>query len=536
MVKMKQCFAVLLALCMALSACGTSEPSGKGGQNSEASGQEGTKSEDNAMGESAGQGISKDSEILEKLDGGADAIDWDDDPAEVNWLLWNVGGTFTQEGLQAVEDAVNAITLEKINVHVNMEMLEMGAYLSQMPMQVGAGDKIDLITTFPAGSGAFNTMATVGQLIPLDSLLEEYASETLALFSDEALAATTVDGTLYAVPVYTDYTNDLYWVCRKSYLEEAGFAAEDIHSIEDITKVFEAVHKLHPDMKMVSSGSKSLLGQPFATGTDFDTLGTKLLAVMIDKDKTKVVSLYESDEYKEIYAILRDWYEKGYIDKDIMIREDDPTGDNTVFSGFLGGNRARTTGSEAMAGEPMVSVKISEGCISTSSMAIMTMGIPVSATEPEAAARLLNLCYTDKELKMLVSYGIEGTNYSYDAQGGVVADTSSNYAPNTLGIFGNAMLCDPSSAEVAIGYSMNDVDQSKLKYSPLLGFFFNSDPVSNEAAALSNVFTEYQGQIDCGLADEATLQEFIEKLYANGFQKYMDEAQKQLDEWLANQE
>lgn len=186
-----------------------------------------------------------------------------------------------------------------------------------------------------------------------------------------------------------------------------------------------------------------------------------------------------------------------------------------------------------MAGEPLVSVKISEGCISTSTVAIMTMGIPVSATEPEAAARLLNLCYTDKDLKMLVSYGIENENYTYDDQGGVVPNTSGNYAPNTLGIFGNAMLCDPSAAEVKIGYNMNDIDQSQLKYSPLLGFFFNSDPVSNEAAALSNVFNEYKAQISCGMADQAVIDEFIEKLYANGFQDYIDEAQRQLDEWLA---
>ena len=188
-----------------------------------------------------------------------------------------------------------------------------------------------------------------------------------------------------------------------------------------------------------------------------------------------------------------------------------------------------------MAGEPLVSVKIADGSVCTSSVAIMTMGIPVSATEPEAAARLLNLCYTDKDLKMLVSYGIEGENYTYDEQGGVVADTSSGYAPNTLGIFGNAMLCDPSANEVKIGYNMNDIDQSTLKYSPLMGFFFNTEPVSNEAAALSNVFNEYKAQVSCGMADEATMNEFIEKLYANGFQNYIDEAQRQLDEWLAAQ-
>ena len=533
--KLKRTLGLLLVSCMALTACGNSESAA----NKDAAG-------DNSTGSTAAESTAADSgadaQNTDSKDASADdsaaggmPVDWEEDPAEVTWMLWNVGGTFSQEGVQAVEDAVNEITLAKINVKVNLEILEMGTYMSQMPMQVGANDKIDLITTFPGGSGTFSSMVTVGQLMPLDDLLADYAPETLELIPENILDATTVDGTLYAVPVYTDYTNDAYWVCRESYLTEAGFTADDIKSVDDITKVFEAVYALHPDMKMVSSGANSLVSQPFMNGVAYDTLGTDLLAVMVDEDETKVVSLYESDAYKENYAILKDWYEKGYIDKDIMIREDDPTGDNTVFSFFLGGNRSRTTGSEEMAGEPLVSVKIADGSVCTSSVAIMTMGIPVSATEPEAAARLLNLCYTDKDLKMLVSYGIEGENYTYDEQGGVVADTSSGYAPNTLGIFGNAMLCDPSANEVKIGYNMNDIDQSTLKYSPLMGFFFNTEPVSNEAAALSNVFNEYKAQVSCGMADEATMNEFIEKLYANGFQNYIDEAQRQLDEWLAAQ-
>ena len=535
--RLKRTLGILLVSCLTLTACGNSEPAQNNNPAQDSGSQAG--SSESAAENTGSAADSSSAEGTTSVDGSAAAggvpVDWDEDPAEVTWMLWNVGGTFSQEGLQAVEDAVNEITLEKINVHVNLEMLEMGTYMSQMPMQIGAGDKIDLITTFPAGSGSFSNMVTSGQLLPLDELLADYAPETYELVSGNILDATTVNGTVYAVPVYTDYTNDGYWICREAYLTEAGFTAEDIQSVEDITEAFEAIYALHPDMKMVSSGSNSLISQPLINGTDYDTLGTELLAVMVDEDATKVVSLYESDAYKESYAILRDWYEKGYIDKDIMIREDDPLSDATVVSGFLGGNRARTTGSEELAGEPLVSVKLSEGCVSTFSVAIMTMGIPVSATEPEAAARLLNLCYTDKDLKMLVSYGIEGKNYTYNEQGGVVADSSSGYAPNTLGIFGNAMLCDPSAAEVEIGYNMNDIDQSQLKYSPILGFFFNTEPVAAEAAALSNVFNEYKAQISCGMADQKTIDEFIEKLYDNGFQTYIDEAQRQLDEWLASQ-
>ena len=125
------------------------------------------------------------------------AVDWEDDPAEVTWMMWNVGGTYAPEGVQKVEDAINEITMAKINVHVNLEILEMGTYLSQMPMQVGANDKIDLISTFPAGAGNFNTMVNSGQLFKLDDLLADYAPETLALLPDNYLEATTVNAVSY---------------------------------------------------------------------------------------------------------------------------------------------------------------------------------------------------------------------------------------------------------------------------------------------------------------------------------------------------
>ena len=140
--------------------------------------------------------------------------EWDEDPAEVTWLLWNVGGNCNEEGVQSVEDALNEITLKKINVKVDLQVLDMGTYMSQMPMQVSSGDKIDLITTFPAGAGSYQAMQSSGQLKPLTELLEEYAPETLAVFPEKALKATSVDDTVYALPVLTDYTNDGYWVCR----------------------------------------------------------------------------------------------------------------------------------------------------------------------------------------------------------------------------------------------------------------------------------------------------------------------------------
>lgn len=110
------------------------------------------------------------SDTVNDTESGTDSVEWEEDPAEVNWYLWNVGGSTTPDGIKMVEDALNEITLDKINVKVHLNMLEIGTYMTQMPMDITAGSKVDLISTFPAGSGLFSTMATTGQLMPLDEL------------------------------------------------------------------------------------------------------------------------------------------------------------------------------------------------------------------------------------------------------------------------------------------------------------------------------------------------------------------------------
>ena len=62
----------------------------------------------------------------------------------------------------------------------------------------------------------------------------------------------------------------------------------------------------------------------------------------------------------------------------------------------------------------------------------------------------------------------------------------------------------------------------------------DTSTISNEVAALSSIMEEYGKQVECGIADEETYDEMIEKMYDSGLSTYLDEIQRQLDEWLAS--
>ncbi len=515
--KTKRIIALLMAgtMVVSMAACGNSE-NGKGNQD--------------VANDTQANDTTDDTAAEDDADG-----EWDEDPAEVTWYMWNVGGKVTPEGIDAVEEKLNEITLKKINVKVDLEILEMGTYLTQMAMEVGAGTKVDLITTFPAGAGLYTQMVSKNQLMPLDDLLEEYAPELLETVPEEYMKATQLNGTTYAIPIYNDQRNDVYWECRTSVLDEVGIDPDSIHDIDDVTEVFAKVHAARPDLKCFSTASGKGLGSAgvLFNGHTYDTLGTNIAAVMVEDDATKVVSLFETDVYKDVIHQLNDWYAAGYIDKDAPIREDDPTSDKSVFSFFVLGSPSRALATDSMAGEELTKVKLTEGCITTGAATILTMAIPVSVTEPEGAAKLLNLCYTDEEVKTLVSYGIEGKDYTLSNDGYIEQSEDAAYNPNTKGIFGNQFLLPLTTSEAEMGIDNENVDSSNWYYSPLYGFSVDLSKVSTIDTQLQNVYNEYNAMIACGFGDDESYQEYIDKLYAAGLQEYLDELQNQLDAYLA---
>ena len=72
--------------------------------------------------------------------------------------------------------------------------------------------------------------------------------------------------------------------------------------------------------------------------------------------------------------------------------------------------------------------------------------------------------------------------------------------------------------------------------SKAFGFSFDDTPVATEVAQLVSIEEQYLKDLAFGAVEiDGKLQEFNDALYAAGLQTVMDEKQRQLDEWLANQ-
>ena len=270
-----------------------------------------------------------------------------------------------------------------------------------------------------------------------------------------------------------------------------------------------------------------------------DALGaTAASGVLIGTDSTEVVNYFASDEYYDYLKHVRDWYEKGYILKDAATT-DVALGDNikngTFWGNFTEGNYGLVEQNEASDGKEWVALMINDPyypSVAPSSATYWT--VPVTAAEPAAAVRFLNMMMTDEDVTNLLMWGIEGDEYSVADDGKIVK--LENYSNWSLpGLHGNQQIMTGRSdkqKELDAEWSENARNNKTKGY----GYCYDTSAMTNQITAVQAVITEYQAALETGSVDLDTVYpEFIQKLEANGINDIIADNQAQFDAWLAQQ-
>lgn len=552
--KKRKAAAILLSLIMVMSMLAGCGQSGSGSEGDGASAAKPSEQSTAASGmtPAASETTSTTAEDKTPATSGSQASDatvagtWDDqDIDEVTWTFWGLSATPTEEARQKVEDALNDITIPKIGVRVHMDITDVGTYMNQVSMRIVSGESIDLFTTFVLGSASFGTMMNNNQLMDITDLLAEYAPETMALLPEEMLAAASRNGRIYGVPLYNNYVSNNYWVCQKAVFDGAGLDSSAIKTLDDVHDALVKIKESYPDK--IPLGGNSFVypgGQTYeiATGQHVDAIGvpgTAYIRYEDEKEGFTVTDRYEGENFKYLVETLRQWNAEGLVDKDMAMNAADMWYLNPkIVSSFESQNSIEMASLEQAAGQEYEFIKLSSNHISNAPLLMLTSTVPVTAKSPEGAVRLLNLLYTDAKVKNLVSFGIEGEHWEFKPDGRIgfpegIDESSCGYYLGSERIFGNVFLnyvWENMDAKI-----MEDekalMDQAE--YSPLIGFSFDSTPVSTEEAQLSTVKNEYFNTLLGGGGDEKTYNEFIDKLKASGMEAYQQEVQKQLDAWLA---
>lgn len=489
-------------------------------------------------GEHAGEGQGSGTEGQTQAEGGApDSVNGIDTSETYEATLVLIGNQ--QADHEKVMNEINEILLRDINTKINVVMLSMGDFTTQLPLMLQGGDKVDIVPIINSMAGSFISNKMI---LDLNSYVEQYGMNVKEAFADmgeELMYTGCINDFMFGLPVVHESSGTTTVCMRKDWLEEAGFKKEDITDIEDMNAVYEKVQENHKEAVML------WLNKGMGADSRYevcDPLSDYNGVLLNYGEKPEVVNWFASDDYKELVTRHYEWAQKGWISKDAATTTDQAYSAVQAGRAFSfynpGGADAEATNS-ASCGTEMVCAQVTEGQLTTTGYCWNSWGIAQASENPERAFLLLDYLYGSSEVTDLLNFGIEGEHY-LEGEDGLyhfpegVDSTNASYAFHQGWELPNQFLGGIWEGNPADLWEKQIASTNAAQKSCALGFAYDSSSLSTEIAAISNVKSQYMDALNAGSVDpETELPKFLEALDTAGMQKVIDEKQQQLDTWLA---
>lgn len=453
------------------------------------------------------------------------------DPVELKVLMLHVIGSI--EDSDKVEAAINEYILPKINATVDLEWMDLGDYVGQINVKLASGEVYDVLPSF---SQFLPGLYASESILPLDDLIAQYGPDIADSVGESYLKAGQINGVQYSIPIVAAFAQNSAFIYRTDIAEEMGLDFSNVKTIYDLEPIFEQVQAAHPELTMVCCNSFT---DPQLREWSWDGLNDEYGVLMDPTNDTTVVDLFETDEYMDYCKLMRQWYVNGYTQEDaatctemLTTLFDSGLYFGTIAKDYPGNLEEKFSTAKYMMGAVPLTTAIGTTTYTTNN----AMVIPVTAEQPEAAMKFINLLYSDEYIQNLVCYGIEGEHYRVvdgkaDFLEGEDIMTAKYVSKFNIGnhLLSYNAVWDPENIHEELIKWNNEADKSLA-----LGFAYDSSSVANELTALANVCAKYRRNLECGSVDpETEMPKFIEELKAAGIDDVIALKQEQLDAWLA---
>jgi len=479
----------------------------------------------------------------------------------------------TGAGKQANSDKVWAAFNEQLQQYVpntTVEFIDVPfeEYSEKFSQVLASGEGVDLAWT----GWLINKPQNIadGNLMPLDDLLAEYGQGIVDILGEEVVEIhrNAADGKLYYLPSWQGLCGERRgWLVVTEIAELAGDTwIEDTEAalnkwrnnysgIEDFQAVLDQATKY-----LAAAKEAGKLGAGINTGRVFGWsmyngtrsnpgVGGSEIGIPFEDNTFTVIDGVASEHYKLYAKTMADWYKEGYIRSDIMSvdtstlttpKNGEITDTTYVFSCDPYLTEADQEAAIADAGMDMTYLPIEEN-------AYLILGgdtsyaIPYCADEPERAMMVLNAIYSQPDLYNTLIYGIEGEDYTKNADGTITtsyvgasptADDSYGIQRWIIGSCKNALINNGTDPNY---YADLEALEATAQVNPFLNFTFDRTNVEGICASILNVYYEYGPQLDNGVAGDNW-----EELYNNymaarkdaGIEELVTEFQNQLNAYI----
>lgn len=441
----------------------------------------------------------------------------------------------TTEECDAIAAKVSEITKKLIGCDVE---LVRNVTKEQLNLALTSGEKLDLFYAFP-WEVSLSSMASSNQIVAMDDLLKQYGTDMQSSISEDDFKCVTVGGKVYGIPMNKDKAQARGFLMDKAIADEVGIDCSVKKTYDELEADLQKVKDAHPDIWPIVANAGTMM-RPLPVDTLGDSLGVLENAL---SDSTKIVNLYDSQSYKDYVSHMYKWAQNGLMMPDAANTTE--SYDALIHSGVgFGTFTPIKAGFEAeetrKCGKDIVSVTMYDAH-SITTMVNAAWCIANNSKKPDKAMQMLNLMYTNPEVANLLANGIEGKNYKYvDKEKNIISYADGVDASNTgYSVVGWAW----PNEQITSVWQGDDPDvwtklgefNKSAKASPAKGFVWDNSNVLNEVTACQNVVSKYEASLDCGSVNpDDALPKMNDELKAAGLDKIIQEKQKQLDAWLAD--
>jgi len=429
---------------------------------------------------------------------------------------------------QLVNQELSKITREKLGVDVEFNF---GYNSDKIALMLASNEQMDI------GLDNYTTIIDRARQNAFVDITDKLKSDYQKLYNaipEELWEGVKIDGRIYSVPTYKEFAESWVVCVDKSVIAENNIDVSTMDELKDVEPILEALKK-DPERAGFEILSTSTTHMNLALKNKYDVITGEF--VVKRDDPAKIVHFMETPEYKEYVYMMRDWYNKGYIAKDITTRTDYSSYHNAGKSGMTyiwhHPYAEITLGWTNNADYEVIPVApITK---TNTSMMSTPFCIYSKSKNVDKSLEFLQLWNTEPAVKNMITYGIEGKHYD-------LVDGKIKRRDGALDLYkmdnaasGNMMISALLVEEPDDKYEQfKKFNEASIEASNL-GFAPDNTAIKSKLAACTSVVEEYNPLLCCGAVDpEQYLNSMIEGLKSAGMEKVKEELQKQYDVWRSN--
>lgn len=473
-----------------------------------------------AFGALAGCGSGNDGKNAGTSQGGSGS----GDSGEIVNLKWVTIGNGMPDNYDTWIAKVNEYIGDKIGVNLEMEVISWASWDDRRNIIISTNEPYDII--FGIGKNYISDI-NLGAYCDITDLIEENMPGLNEMMPENCWTAMKVNDRIYGVPTYKDTAISNYAVWDQEIVDEYSLDLPSLVEIDSLTPTFEKLKADKNDYPVYVKNDGI-----YYIFDEYDQIGggTQILGVRYDDEDAKVCFTLEQPDIYAALETFHDWFQKGIINPDAATLSEGRV--YNMWRVAQGWESAGITAWGPQMGKDVAVQKIGDTIMSNETVRGSINMISTNTKYPEKCLQLLDLVNTDTKLRDMFYYGEEGVDFEYTEDGKAHKLNQDWELPGyTQGTYFTVTQVDTD--EFNQWEEIKELNENAVS-SVMLGFTFDTSQISDKLANCSEIWLRYRSEVMTGVQDPAEcVPKIKEELMKAGWQDVMDEAQKQVDEFMA---